>query len=671
MSYPAYPPAYTGTHIRPSRETCLVGETVTWSFVGTRAGNVLRWYVSSAPPGSELDTLETYAADNLELSDIRLKVDQKGQASFVPDVAGRYVIACRDVREWVFAAHYGGHSIEPEATQQDNEEAALGTYAQADTGVTGTATEYTRVFWVAAERSRTIGTTPDTAVVKIRSYADRVDDQYPTETGNESVTLTAANTTAAKLAARSADVQTVLADLQDAGTDASNLRLDELAAIDRADLDLIRRQWNAHLASTGPAFVLHGGAGDAVNAVAAGEPTTLAEAITVLNEMRTKYNLHCPKTAGSVHAVADSNVLTAPVATDFASAVTLWLDMRTNITARHFTAHTVHGLASGSIVDGNGNKWDEEPADEPGLIARVAWLRSAYNDHVSATTRETAHGTADTDNVITGKAPTNQGGFVSMVNKLADAIERHAANLDANNTLTTLYHDHGSGGTPAVIKIPLRASSMGDAQRVLELCVLAIHQHLLDGGDATDAHKSPALGGHAPLASFYNPHTATSTHRMMRLHWAWQEAVKQALEDISFDPDVSDENFSDDWLVQRYGWTLCPLISPPLARTMRAMRLAMPRVPRWRLLAGWPAPASRLPPWRAPVLEPAPLTEWRVGVALGAALLARTPPVDGGGEQCDRPHQRTNDPYVVWFPASFYADHDTDQRQRPHQPVDE
>lgn len=555
MSYPAYPPAYTGTHIRPSRETCLVGETVTWSFVGTRAGNVLRWYVSSAPPGSELDTLETYAADNLELSDIRLKVDQKGQASFVPDVAGRYVIACRDVREWVFAAHYGGHSIEPEATQQDNEEAALGTYAQADTGVTGTATEYTRVFWVAAERSRTIGTTPDTAVVKIRSYADRVDDQYPTETGNESVTLTAANTTAAKAAAMSYDVLTALTAIRN--MDTTN-RLDARVAFDRTDLDAIMAAWRSHCAHTGPTYALHGAA-DGTNAPVGTAADSLANAIAILNDMRTKHNAHIVKTAGSVHAFADgTNTLTVPAATDFDSAVTLWKDLREKMSFRHFLNYTAHGISSGNMVDGNGNRWLEEPSDIAQLCERTDILRDDMRSHVLATTRETAHGTADTDNTIIGKAPSTPGGFINMVNKLADALERHAANLDANNTLTTLYHDHGSGGTPTQIKIPLRAANMADAQRVLELFVLALEQHMLDGNAATDAHKSPVLGAHAPVATYA---AREGTALMLRLHGAWQDAVKQSLDDPVADPNDSSLNFSDDWLVKRYGWTLGPIIS--------------------------------------------------------------------------------------------------------------
>ncbi len=100
------------------------------------------------------------------------------------------------------------------------------------------------------------------------------------------------------------------------------------------------------------------GAADTTNDVTAPNATNLATAITLLNDIRTQYEAHRVLTSGSVHGAADStNAVSAPAASDLATAIALANDLRTQYEAhRVLTSGSVHGAADST------NTITEDPA---------------------------------------------------------------------------------------------------------------------------------------------------------------------------------------------------------------------------------------------------------------------------------------------------------------------
>lgn len=109
----------------------------------------------------------------------------------------------------------------------------------------------------------------------------------------------------------------------------------------------LRTAYEAHRVIVTGAPAIHGLA-DAVNTVGAAA-TDLATALTLLNDIKVKYNLHHVYTTGGVHAGAgDTNTVTAANATDLATAIVLAEDIKAMYNAHRVNVTSVHGSADGT-----------------------------------------------------------------------------------------------------------------------------------------------------------------------------------------------------------------------------------------------------------------------------------------------------------------------------------
>ena len=85
--------------------------------------------------------------------------------------------------------------------------------------------------------------------------------------------------------------------------------------------DAMKTAYNLHHVKV--AGSVHGNAGDANTVAAAGSDGTEGTLVTLVNDIRAKLILHMANVAASVHAVADPNVVTLAACTDLASAIIL------------------------------------------------------------------------------------------------------------------------------------------------------------------------------------------------------------------------------------------------------------------------------------------------------------------------------------------------------------
>lgn len=488
------------------------------------------YYVYSKPPGSALKTLTelteltnytsgltTFYSGPLDLTtareDIRLKVASDQTASFVPDAPGKYVLRAYDVTEYRFLPHYGGHiPATGEVAELDNEEGALPAYA----GGTAQAASADLTIWVAEDVSFTIGVEPDTAVLTVRTFADTIDQSDP-----KLVKLVAADTKLAKIAATSRDVILSVDAIRQLSAPYTTTTFAKDALIGWGTIDGASpspRLWDmitafsVHRTQT-ISYTTHTAA-DATNLIAAASATDLATSITLLNDIRAKYEAHRVLTAGSVHIGADAvNAVTAPVCTDFTTALALWMDLYVKIT-KHGTRAAPHNVTANIPVDGSMRVWIEPPLYVADLPGKANTLATLYSTHIAKQNNGAPHAAADADNVVSAQAYDldSKQGVYDAINAFASALERHAANLDENGSpAASAYHTNAT-----TIKVPTRASDPASARRTLEWLLIRMEDHFLN----TSAHGSTALGQEGP-----NQTGDPRWPYVARVQRAWERAI--------------------------------------------------------------------------------------------------------------------------------------------------
>lgn len=483
-----------------------VGQPVKLTVSGEPSGET-RFYLRSAPATSTLDTLETFEARYKKREQIRLAKDGPS-ASFTPDVPGRYEAVVYDVAVLKPAPHFGGQVV---AEPSDNELDLSGV---------------SLVFYVVESRSRTIGTAQDTATLTVRGYNNAIVPERPI--GTEQASLSGLNSAPAKLAASDADVLTALVAIRESSDVQTNLNLS--AAFIQAAVE----GWNNHVGQDNTGWTVHGAA-DGTN-VASVAATTYNEALSLLNNLKSRLNTHRVLTAGSVHAAADNtNVVTAAGASDTASAIALWVDIRDRLWA-HMVRSASHSGSSGPPEDGAAFSWLEPPSGTGNMIGKVNALRTVYETHRQKTTNASGvHAVADAENVVLLSLGSLDG-LLATVNAWADAIERHSANRGVTSALL----DPAPHDTSKPLRVPLRASDLATAIRTAELCCIAFEMHATNAG-ADQAHANPAFGAHG----------FTITERYcLRLARAWHYATRglQA-------PTATGVNSGFASLVALGGWT--------------------------------------------------------------------------------------------------------------------
>jgi hypothetical protein len=500
------------------------GLHIAGDLVGLSNPKVVFWYVRSAPSASsaktldEYDTLAAFLTQqttsytgpldlNTELSDLRLSLTPAG-AKFSPDAPGEYVFEAHDVTQYRFEEHYGGHvPAAGQVRELDNELTALPGY----TGLAGAgvAPVYQLDYFVSEVRSRSFGAGTDTATLTIALSNDTTLD------APGSVVLKPAGTVIAKIAATNADVIAAVQSFK------AFSGLSVAAMLESQGLVQLFGAYSRHLALAAT-FDTHG-AVDGVNGLASSSTTTLAGAIAILNDLRIKYSAHRVLTSGGVHVGADAtNVVTAPACTNVQTARTLWIDLYAAIDAHVMVDTTVHVAGPTTPVDGGGRVWLEAPlaGNVAHLVQQTNALAALYARHLAKVTNAAPHAAADTDNVLVGVNFNTIESACTVLNLMADALERHAANeASPGAPAATAYHQHAGAPVFSRLKIPFRASSPITLQKTAEAIAVALEAH------AAGFYSDAAGGLHGSAAWGKIGSSTFDAYLSARLAKAWHNAT--------------------------------------------------------------------------------------------------------------------------------------------------
>lgn len=359
--------------------------------------------------------------------------------------------------------------------------------------------------WVAQRITRQIGETPVSATLSIRMVDDRVltreEDPY-------SVKVIPSSDPLSKIAVFASPVLRILDYLRDnyaAGGLTVGLRgTQNGGSLSDRYFESIGK-YNLHLGLATTATV-HNSA-DNTNTVPGAAVTTLANAFTQLNLLRTALLAHA---ASAVFHDSSSTPYTLSALTDnkdleaaCLAAGVLWGSL-----GAHGSNSTAHGPA------GDYASW--EPREAPTVLADLLTMTdditAAYNTHRVKTSNGAPHAAADAENLLTTGSLASPEGFVNTANAWADALERHGYNKAADGSAAaTAYH---SSSDP-VTKIAFRASNVVTAFRLVETIERAYILHALN--DTVHA-GGPGLG-------FYTPGNGTVTGRLTK---AWLDSTGRA-----------------------------------------------------------------------------------------------------------------------------------------------
>jgi hypothetical protein len=534
------------TKINASPSVALVGQKVQLAPVGSYSSALeLRWYLYSAPADDgKTITLSNYAALGKKREDARL-TPNAGGATFVPTSSGLYEIYVYPTTLYRFRRGYAGAvPAAGQSAELDNETEALPAYAGGTAAVTpvGSSPGVALQFYVAQERKRTFGTPPDTASLTLRFRNNSTIADVP-ELALDGATLTPGNSSAAKVAVKNPDVLAIMSLIEEDTSIIAHMSLFY------SDIATAIARWNTHITLTA-GWNTHGAA-DATNTISSPDASDLASSITLLNELRTKYAAHRVLTAGSVHPSADndsSSVVTAAAATDFDTALVLWLDLFESMNAHGGNAVRHAAGIPGDTADGAANEQIEGSITEAALPAKTNLLKDYYVAHIGKTANAGPHAALDNNNKVVVQMSTPEG-IAGTVNAWADAIERHSRNLkDDGTAAASAYHEPSGDAKTQDIKIPLRASAQDVAsiKRTAELCLVAFEAHALstnaDGGDGLHGAK---VWGASTYSSF-----PLSYRYGVRMAKAWGAAVRPVTA-----PTIPNANIADPTLVLLEGWT--------------------------------------------------------------------------------------------------------------------
>lgn len=536
--------AVTSVTITP--EIAAIGATVTALPVGAPGvGTDLRYYLLSAPAGSSLPTLATYEALDLTLADIRLKPTGSRGATFVPDVAGRYMVVVREVTVYNFVPSYQGEvpaSGDPAAT--DNEEGPF----TVDGGVTPQVSDVPSggaTAWVYQTLSRDVGFGQDRATLAVDVYNNRLVPETVTLTPAR---LTPGTTAPAKMAAQDPQVAQVVERIGAITTD-GHRELAHHATL----LTLLVGAYGEHIAMN--ECKVHATAAHATTDPLASTAAVTADAASIgtrLADIVAKYNAHRvrltdPTTAGNLHSGADNtNVMTAGSTSTLAEIIAYYEHVY-----RVLQAHATSSFHDQSTPNRSYDGYFGWCAEPPTTLAEVAhaingdndsrWknfgLTSLYENHrVRALLK--VHATADslapdTDNTVL-LLNDSVSNMILTANALADAFNRHVQNQDATGqAASTPYHFTAAGPSR---RVRTRASDVRSLAVLIEELWICMEAHLWGAGPQTGytailsgsnvgQHPDRAWGGYALFGA---PASSARPMLMVRLAKAFDRALSDA-----------------------------------------------------------------------------------------------------------------------------------------------
>ena len=369
--------------------------------------------------------------------------------------------------------------------------------------------------WVAQRITRQIGESPSSAVLSLRVYDDRVVDP---DVDSTAVKLTPANDSIAKIGRYHPAVLRVL-DLFRAVS--GTLFTQTYGTVNSANASLLPGYgtwigyFNAHVALAASKSV-HSSA-DSTNTVPTIPVTTLAEAVTQLNLLRTAIIAHAAYAAKHVagQTISGTSALTD---TKDLEAACQQVGLLYRVLGLHAASASYHGTveAPGArLADGAAFEWLEAPNTLDDLLTRTDSLTTIYEAHRVKTTQAAAHAAADTENEVSSGSFTTIPGVIQTVNAWADALERHGYNRAADGSAaTSAYHT----ANDPVTKISFRASDIASAARLAEAVIRAYQLHALNAS----VHGAAALGA-------YGGDTLTYSQRLSK---AWLDATNRSLESV-------------------------------------------------------------------------------------------------------------------------------------------
>lgn len=498
----------TVTSIIRVPEVGEVGAKATFRASGEKVGTELRYYLTSAPVNSKAKTLANVATTKTE--DARLQIDKTSAAYFTPDVPGHYQVEVHDVTVTTTPRKYADAPFVPDT---DND------FSGAPSVNLNTAEALSRYdgqpdFQVVETKTRTLGRTPDTLTIAIRTR-----DEIETKL-SDAVTITPSPSPIAQVAAfddRILGVRDLLREGYIRGNPTPDLTSSSgeppLLQVDFArGLMFALDRWQRHVNETLPRDVHL--VADAVNDVATTEVTTLAGALTRLASIRAAYDdhrvsatFHLEDDDRNVFPVGTENPTDLPTGIAFARLCWQVIVHGTETTTPLESAPGVevfgHMLRGKHVAPGNQDPIAAMSFDFSsslvGLLRATNELTAIYNAHIGRVTQDPAHSDVDTHNLIQGFTipgfivPTlSPEDAAPLVNQLVECIERHTAGLNrSGEPLASAVHQNAR---PLKLGVP-RATDAASTITALEMACAAMEQHALDGGHDNAAHVSPVWGG--------------------------------------------------------------------------------------------------------------------------------------------------------------------------------
>ncbi len=139
-------------------------------------------------------------------------------------------------------------------------------------------------------------------------------------------------------------------------------------------------QHNLTKKQVGAGSSVHNDATESARRISSADASDLATSLTLVNELRAKYELHRVDYGdGLAHLAADStNTISAPVATNLATAQTLANELKSDYNAHRSQSGVHHNADSGNGISSS------DASDQSSLNTLLNELKTDFNAHLAA-----------------------------------------------------------------------------------------------------------------------------------------------------------------------------------------------------------------------------------------------------------------------------------------------
>lgn len=153
-------------------------------------------------------------------------------------------------------------------------------------------------------------------------------------------------------------------------------------------VDAMATQFNLVKKQVGAGSSVHNDITESARRVSSADASDLATSLTLVNEIRTKYELHRVDYGdGLAHLAADStNTISSPVATDLATAQTLANELKSDYNAHRSQSGVHHNNDAGNAITST------NASDQSSLNTLLNELKTDFNAHMIAAPTNCAPG---------------------------------------------------------------------------------------------------------------------------------------------------------------------------------------------------------------------------------------------------------------------------------------